>query len=41
MYIVESSQSSFESFIKNDEITSITYFMDLVDSCSSLVGTDE
>jgi hypothetical protein len=27
--------------MENDEITSITYFMDLVVSCGSSVGSDE
>ena len=39
--IAERSQSSFESFIKNDETTSIKSVMDEVIACGAKEGSDE
>ncbi|KAI5008120.1 hypothetical protein ZWY2020_009168 [Hordeum vulgare] len=39
--IAERCQSSFESFIKNDETTSVTFVMDMVIACGANEGSDE
>ncbi|KAI4967686.1 hypothetical protein ZWY2020_017032 [Hordeum vulgare] len=39
--IAERTQSSFESYMKKEESSSVTFVMDLVVECGAIVGSDE